>query len=150
MYALFDDAGKFHAGRLMSEADSSVQVELDSGKRVKVKAANVMLRFDKPAPAELMAQAQALAAQIDLDLAWEFAPDSDFSFAADGSDATVRALHAWMTHHLAEPKMPSRWWVVGEIPRTSRGKINREAVKAACAGKPALDLVRILSGAETP
>ena len=52
MYALFDDAGKFHAGRLMSEADSSVQVELDSGKRVKVKAANVMLRFDKPAPAE--------------------------------------------------------------------------------------------------
>ena len=81
MYALFDDAGKFHAGRVMSEADSSVQVELDSGKRVKVKAANVMLRFDKPAPAELMAQAQALAAQIDLDLAWEFAPDSDFSFA---------------------------------------------------------------------
>ncbi len=81
MYALFDDAGKFHAGRVMSEAESSVQVELDSGKRVKVKSANVMLRFDKPAPAELMAQAQALAAQIDLDLAWEFAPDSDFSFA---------------------------------------------------------------------
>ena len=81
MYALFEDAGKFHAGRVMSEADSSVQVELDSGKRVKVKSANVMLRFDKPAPAELMAQAQALAAQIDLDLAWEFAPASDFSFA---------------------------------------------------------------------
>ena len=81
MYALFEDAGKFHAGRVMSEADSSVQVELDSGKRVKVKSANVMLRFDKPAPAELMTQAQALAAQIDLDLAWEFAPDNDFSFA---------------------------------------------------------------------
>ena len=61
----------------MSEADSSVQVELDSGKRVKVKAANVLLRFDKPAPAELMAQASALAAEIDLDLAWEFAPDED-------------------------------------------------------------------------
>ena len=80
MYALFDDAGKFHAGRVMSEAENSVQVELDSGKRVKVKSASVMLRFDKPAPAELMAQAQALAAEIDLDLAWEFAPDSDFSF----------------------------------------------------------------------
>ena len=48
MYALFEDAGKFHAGRLMSEADSSMQVELDSGKRVKVKAANVLLRFDSP------------------------------------------------------------------------------------------------------
>jgi len=81
MYALFDDAGKFLAGRLMSEAEASVQVELDSGKRVKVKSANVMLRFDKPTPAELMAQAQALAAEIDLDLAWEFAPDSEFGFA---------------------------------------------------------------------
>ena len=49
---------------------------------------------------------------------------------ANTDDTTVRALHAWMTSHLAEPKMPSRWWVVDEIPRTSRGKINREAVKA--------------------
>ncbi|MDE2370353.1 MAG: RNB domain-containing ribonuclease [Burkholderiales bacterium] len=81
MYALFDDAGKFHAGRLMSEAEASVQIELDSGKRVKVKTANVMLRFDKPAPAELMAQAQALALEIDLDLAWEFAPEAEFGFA---------------------------------------------------------------------
>ncbi len=65
----------------MSEADTSLQVELDSGKRVKVKSANVMLRFDKPAPAELMSRAQALAADIDLDLAWEFAPEGDFAFA---------------------------------------------------------------------
>ena len=62
MYALFDDAGKFHAGRVMSEADTSMQVELDSGKRVKVKSANVMLRFERPEPGELIAQAQALAA----------------------------------------------------------------------------------------
>ena len=81
MYALFDDAGKFQAGRVMSEADTSLQVELDSGKRVKVKSANVMLRFDTPTPAELMAQAQTLAGEIDLDLAWEFAPDTDFGFA---------------------------------------------------------------------
>jgi exoribonuclease-2 len=80
-YALFDDAGRFHAGRVLSEADASLQVELDSGKRVKVKSANVMLRFAAPAPAELLARATALAAQIDLDLAWEFAPDSDFGFA---------------------------------------------------------------------
>ena len=81
MYALFDDAGRFHAGRVLADAESSLQVELDSGKRVKVKAANVMLRFDKPAPAELIARAMALAGEIDLDLAWEFAPDSDFGFA---------------------------------------------------------------------
>ncbi len=81
MYVLFDDAGKFAAGRVMSESDASLQVELDSGKRVKVKAANVLLRFDKPAPAELVAAGQRLANDIDLDLAWEFAPDGDFGFA---------------------------------------------------------------------
>ena len=80
-YALFDDAGKFLAGRVMSEAESSVQIELDSGKRVKVKSANVLLRFDAPAPAELIGAAQALAQEIDLDLAWEFAPEDEFGFA---------------------------------------------------------------------
>ena len=80
-YALFDDAGKFLAGRVMSEADTSLQVELDSGKRVKVKSANVMLRFAKPDPAALLASALALAGEIDLDLAWEFAPEGDFGFA---------------------------------------------------------------------
>jgi exoribonuclease II len=81
MYALFEDSGKFLAGRLMSEADSSMQVELDSGKRVKVKSANVLLRFDAPQPAELIARAQTLAQEIDLDLAWEFAPEAEFGFA---------------------------------------------------------------------
>jgi len=80
MYALFDDAGKFLAGRVMSETDASLQVELDSGKRVKVKAANALVRFAKPLPAELMAQAAAQAQEIDLDLIWEVAPEEDFGF----------------------------------------------------------------------
>jgi exoribonuclease-2 len=81
MYALFEDAGKFHAGRLMSEADSSAQIELESGKRVKVKAGNLLLKFEQPAPTELIARAQVLAREIDLDLAWTFAPDAEFGFA---------------------------------------------------------------------
>jgi len=81
LFALFDEAGKFLTGRVMTEAESSFQIELESGKRVKVKAANVLLKFDKPAPAALMGGAQALAGDIDLDLAWEFAPEDDFSFA---------------------------------------------------------------------
>ncbi|HEX6361423.1 MAG TPA: RNB domain-containing ribonuclease, partial [Albitalea sp.] len=86
MYALFDDAGKFLAGRVMSESDASMQVELESGKRVKVKSANVLLRFEQPAPAELLARARALAGEIDLDLAWEFAPEGDFGFAQFARD----------------------------------------------------------------
>lgn len=81
MYALFEDAGKFLAGRILQQADASAQIELDSGKRVKVKAAHLLLTFAAPAPAQLLAQAQELAATIELDLAWEFAPADEFGFA---------------------------------------------------------------------
>jgi exoribonuclease II len=81
MFVLFEEAGKFLAGRVLSETDSSAQVELDSGKRVKVKAANILLKFEKPQPAELLKEAQALAQGIELDLAWEFAPQEEFGFA---------------------------------------------------------------------
>jgi exoribonuclease II len=81
MFLLFEDAGKLLAGRLMSEADSSMQVELDSGKRVKVKLAHALLRFDKPTPAQFLIDAQAMASAMDLSLAWEFAPEDEFGFA---------------------------------------------------------------------
>jgi len=81
MHALFEDAGKFLAGRILSEAESSSQIELGTGKRVKVKAANILLKFEKPEPAALMAEAEAIAATVELDLAWEFAPEEEFGFA---------------------------------------------------------------------
>ncbi|MDP3707765.1 MAG: RNB domain-containing ribonuclease [Polaromonas sp.] len=81
MFVLFEETGKFLAGRILSETDASLQVELDSGKRVKVKASNALLKFEKPAPAELMAAAQKLSQDIELELAWEFASEEEFSFA---------------------------------------------------------------------
>jgi exoribonuclease-2 len=81
MYALFEEAGKFQTGRILSEAESSAQIELESGKRVKVKAAHLLLKFEKPSPADLMREAQALSATIELELAWEFAPEDEFGFA---------------------------------------------------------------------
>ena len=81
MFVLFEETGKFLAGRILSEADASLQVELDSGKRVKVKAANALLKFEKPAPAEFMAAGQKLSEEIELELAWEFASVEEFSFA---------------------------------------------------------------------
>ncbi|HEY3047580.1 MAG TPA: RNB domain-containing ribonuclease, partial [Polaromonas sp.] len=81
MFVLFEETGKFLAGRILSESDASLQVELDSGKRVKVKAANALLKFEKPAPAELVAAGQKLGEEIELDLAWEFASEEEFSFA---------------------------------------------------------------------
>lgn len=60
-------------------------------------------------------------------------------------DDTVRSLYRWLRAHLAESKMPGRWWIVDAIPRTSRGKVSREAVRAACAGRAPLDLSRIIA-----
>ena len=80
MYVLFEDAGKFMAGRVMSEAEASAQVELDSGKRVKVKSAHMLLKFDKPAPAVLLQAAAAMSQTIELELAYECASDEEFGF----------------------------------------------------------------------
>ena len=81
MFLLFEEAGKFLAGKVLSEADASSQVELDSGKRVKVKAANALLKFEKPAPTQFVSAAQALSQTIELEMAWEFSPDEEFGFA---------------------------------------------------------------------
>ncbi|MES2423124.1 MAG: RNB domain-containing ribonuclease, partial [Pseudomonadota bacterium] len=99
MFVLFEEAGKFMAGRILSEAEASIQVELDSGKRVKVKAANVLLKFEKPAPAELLASARALSEEIELDLAWEFAPADEFGFADLARD--YFSANASLTHQAA-------------------------------------------------
>ena len=80
MFLLFEEAGKHLAGRVLSETDSSAQVELDSGKRVKVKGANMLLKFEKPNPAELVSTAMQLSQSIELELAWEFAPEEEFGF----------------------------------------------------------------------
>ena len=81
MFLLFEEAGKFMAGRVLSEAESSVQVELDSGKRVKVKAANILLKFEKPSSAQMLLEAQAVSDTIELEMAWEFSPEEEFGFA---------------------------------------------------------------------
>jgi exoribonuclease-2 len=81
MFVLFEEAGKFLTGRVLSQSDASAQVELDSGKRAKVKAANILVTFEKPAPAQLLAAAREVCAAIELDMAWEFAPEAEFGFA---------------------------------------------------------------------
>lgn len=57
----------------------------------------------------------------------------------------IRGLHAWMSAHLAEHKMPLRWYLLDEIRRTSRGKINREDVMNGCLAEQPMDLDAALS-----
>jgi acyl-CoA synthetase (AMP-forming)/AMP-acid ligase II len=67
---------------------------------------------------------------------------------ADAGAATVGSLLDWMKLHLAEQKMPAQWWAVDAIPRTSRGKVNRNEVRAACRKLAPLDLPSILARRE--
>jgi len=80
MNVLFEEEGAFKAGTVMADQNTSLQVEMPSGKRSKVKAANVLLRFDGIAPAELMARAEAGAEEIDTDFLWEVCPEEEFGF----------------------------------------------------------------------
>jgi len=81
MHVFFEDDGAFKAGTVLADNDTSLQVEAISGKRLKIKAANVLLRFDGPAPSILLADAQAAAAGLDPDFLWEVSGEAEFGFA---------------------------------------------------------------------
>lgn len=78
MYVFYEDDGAFKAGHIMSETDSSLQVESESGKRSKIKRNSTLFTFANPEPAALMAQAQAAAQELDLQFLWECAPQDEF------------------------------------------------------------------------
>ena len=88
MNLLFEEDGLFRAGTVLSGTDVSFQVELPTGKRTKVKGSHVLLRFEQPAPAQLLSRAQSAADEIDLDFLWECAPQSEFGF-----DELAREYH---------------------------------------------------------
>lgn len=81
MHVIFEEDGQFKAGSILSETEATAQVEMASGKRSKVKAAHILLRFDDPAPGEVMAEAGTLAAELDADFLWEVAGSDEFGFA---------------------------------------------------------------------
>ncbi|MBV7537358.1 RNB domain-containing ribonuclease [Duganella sp. sic0402] len=86
MNVFFEESGDFKVGSVMTQAGEAYQVEMASGKRTKVKAKDVLLQFDKPAPAELMEQAKTISAEIDLEFLWEVAGEEEFGFAELGAE----------------------------------------------------------------
>jgi len=81
MHVFFEDDGHLKAGTVLADNDASLQVEAASGKRLKIKAAAVLLRFAEPSPSALNADAQTLAGEIDPDFLWEVSPDDEFGFS---------------------------------------------------------------------
>ena len=42
-------------------------------------------------------------------------------------------MHKWICKYVSDYKAPKVWFRVEEIPKTSRGKINREEVAKYCS-----------------
>ena len=80
MHVIFEEDGHFKAGSILSETDATAQIETASGKRSKIKTANILLRFAAPAPTEVLTEAETLTADLDADFLWEAAGTDEFSF----------------------------------------------------------------------
>lgn len=91
MYALYDENGDFKVGTILSEADASLAIEAQHGKRSKVKASHVLLRFRDPTLDVLLPQANAVADAIDVDFLWEASGDAEFGFQALAEEYFGRA-----------------------------------------------------------
>ena len=58
----------------------------------------------------------------------------------DGVTIDLRALRKWCSSRLVKEKIPDKWFVVKAIPKTERGKINRDKVATYCLeGNDTLD-----------
>ncbi len=65
----------------------------------------------------------------------------------DASDVRLRALYHHAERRLAKHQLPVRWYLIEALPRTNRGKINRDQIGTQCAGLPQIDWRRVLGTA---
>jgi exoribonuclease-2 len=80
MNIFYEEDGAFKVGSILADNTGSLQVENAHGKRSKIKAANVLLRFAQPGLSEFTAQAESLASGMDVEFLWECSPPEEFGF----------------------------------------------------------------------
>ncbi|HEY7759629.1 MAG TPA: RNB domain-containing ribonuclease [Burkholderiales bacterium] len=85
MNVFYEEDGAFKVGAVLADHNTSLQVEAPHGKRSKVKAANVLLRFEGPI-GTFMEEAQKAAEAIDLDFLWQCSPQLEFAHDALARD----------------------------------------------------------------
>ncbi len=86
MNVLFEEDGVFKTGTILADNDNSLQVETPHGKRVKLKSANILLRYTNPSASELLQRAEVEAATLETDFLWEMCGDAEFGFAEFAQD----------------------------------------------------------------
>ncbi len=90
MQVLYEEDGEFKVGTVLAQAPASYQVESPHGRRSKVKAGVVLLRFEQPGGAELLEEARRFAAGLDTDFLWQCCGAGEFGFEALARDYVGR------------------------------------------------------------
>lgn len=76
----YEEGGSFKTGHILSDTEQSLQIEDMRGKRSKIKAQHVWLRFDKLPLDDFLIQAQTLATHVDIDFLWSCCEQEEFGF----------------------------------------------------------------------
>lgn len=83
---LFEESGSLKPGWVRERSPASLQVELSTGRRLKVKSAQVVLEFKADSLDAFMQEAQDIAAGLELDFLWSCAPPDEFRCESFGAE----------------------------------------------------------------
>jgi exoribonuclease-2 len=86
MNVFYEEEGGFKVGVILADNASSLQVEAPHGKRSKIKASAVLVRFDAPALGAFMDGVQRVADGVDVDFLWQCCGADEFSFEVLGRE----------------------------------------------------------------
>ena len=139
MNLLYEEGGDIKIATVQSATGSgdseSWQATSLSGKKIKLKAKEVWLRFEKPEAQVVMDEALVLSKDIDLQLLWDCAPEEEFglvdvSLEYFGSQATIAQQAALAIALQGAPVF---------FRRKGRGRFQRAPLEQLQAGLAALE-----------
>jgi len=133
MNVFYEEEGELRAGTVLADNTTSLQVEAPHGRRSKVKAASVLLRFEQPSARALLEAARPLADTLEAGFLWEVVSEEEFGFESlareyfGGTPDPVQSAALLLRLHAS----PMYFY------RRGRGQFRRapeEALRAALAG----------------
>ena len=139
MHLLYEEGGDIKVATVQSASGAgdteSWQATSLSGKKIKLKAKEVWLRFERPEPQALMDEANALSQEMDLQFLWDCAPDEEFGLVEVaqeyfGSQASISQQAALAIALQGAPVF---------FRRKGRGRFQRAPLEQLQAGLAALE-----------
>ena len=139
MNLLYEEGGDIKIATVQSASGSgdteSWQATSLSGKKIKLKAKEVWLRFEKPEAQVVMDEASALSKDIDLQLLWDCAPEEEFGL--------VDVAQEYFGAQATIPQQVSLGIALQGAPvffrRKGRGRFQRAPLEQLQAGLAALE-----------